>query len=113
MRASAGVRQPSVLRGRLLSVAATAARSSAVCLAQVGASGEVLAQQPVGVLVGPALPRALRIAEVDRQAGLDPQLGVLGHLGALVPGQRPAQLLGQRRDRCGDRVTHRDRRRDR
>ena len=29
---------------------------------------------------------------------------VLGHLGALIPGQRPAQLLGQRDDRGGDRV---------
>jgi hypothetical protein len=37
----------------------------------------------------------------------DPQLGVLGHLGALVPGQRPAQLFGQRGDRGGDRVTDR------
>src|SRR5437773_7798015 len=27
-----------------------------------------------------------------------------GHLGALVPGERAAQLLGQRRDRGGDRV---------
>jgi hypothetical protein len=32
---------------------------------EVGAFGEVLAQQPVGVLVGGALPRALRVAEVD------------------------------------------------
>ena len=57
---------------------------------QVGALGEVLAQQPVGVLVGAALPRAVWIAEVDRQAGLDPQLRVVCHLGALIPGQRPA-----------------------
>jgi hypothetical protein len=35
---------------------------------QVGSSGEVLAQQSVGVLVGAALPRALWIAEVDLQA---------------------------------------------
>ena len=38
---------------------------------------------------------------------VDPQLGVLGHLGALVPGQRAAQLLRQRCDRAGDRVTDR------
>jgi hypothetical protein len=42
--------------------------------------------------------------QVDRQAGIDAQLGVLGHLGALVPGQRPAQLLGQCLDRVGDGV---------
>ena len=31
--------------------------------AQVGALGEVLAQQPVGVLVGPALPGGVRSQE--------------------------------------------------
>src|SRR6266540_53575 len=72
---------------------------------QVGPSREVLAEQPVGVLVGAALPRALRIAEVDLQPAVDPKLRVLGHLGALVPDERAAQLLGQRRDRGGDRVT--------
>jgi hypothetical protein len=44
----------------------------------------------------------VRIAEEHLQAGVDAQLGVLGHLRALVPGQRPAQLLGQRHDRGGD-----------
>src|SRR3954452_22842842 len=33
-------------------------------LAEVGALGEVLAQQAIGVLVGAALPRAVRVAEV-------------------------------------------------
>jgi hypothetical protein len=32
---------------------------------EVGGFGEVLAQQPVGVLVGGALPRSVRVAEVD------------------------------------------------
>ena len=73
---------------------------------KVSASGEVLAEQAVGVLVGAALPWALRVAEVDLQTGIDPQLGVLGHLRALIPGQRAAQLLGQGEDRVGDRVTH-------
>ena len=50
------------------------------------------------------LPRAVRVAEVDRQPGVDAQLDVLGHLGALVPGQRSAQLVGQRGDRGGDGV---------
>ena len=38
---------------------------------EVGAFGQVLAQQPVGVLVAAALPRAVRIAEIDLHAGLD------------------------------------------
>jgi hypothetical protein len=71
---------------------------------EVGAPGEVLAKQSVGVLVRPALPGALRVAEVDRETGVDAQLGVLSHLGALVPGQRSSQLFGERRDRGGDRV---------
>src|SRR5215217_157277 len=62
---------------------------------EVGAFGEVLPEQPVGVLVGAALPRALRVAEVDLQAGLDLQAGVLGQLGALIPGQRAPQVRGQ------------------
>src|SRR4051794_32809621 len=49
------------------------------------------AQQAVGVLVGGALPRTVRVAEVDRQPGIDAQLRVLDHLGALVPGQRATQ----------------------
>ena len=36
---------------------------------EVGTLGEVLAQQAIGVLVRPALPRTLRIAEVDRGIG--------------------------------------------
>ena len=39
--------------------------------AQAGAFGEVLAQQAVGVLVGAALPGAVGVAEVDRDAGRD------------------------------------------
>src|SRR5207302_4782187 len=38
---------------------------------EVGAFGEVLAAQAVGVLVGAALPGAVRIAEVDVDAGVD------------------------------------------
>ena len=77
LRASAGVFQPRVLRGRLLSAAATASISSALQRDEVGALGEVLAQQPVGVLVRAALPGAVRVGEVDRDAGLDLELGVL------------------------------------
>ena len=42
--------------------------------AQVCAFGKVLAQQAVGVLIRPSLPRAMRIAEEDRQAGVYVQL---------------------------------------
>jgi hypothetical protein len=56
-----------------------------------------LAEQPVGVLVGAALPGALRLAEIDLKAGVDPKPRVLGDLGALIPDERAAPLLGQRR----------------
>src|SRR3954452_16919103 len=62
--------------------------------AEVGALGKVLAQQPVGVLVRATLPGAVGIADVDRHASLDPELGVLGHFRSLIPGQRLPQLLG-------------------
>ncbi len=55
--------------------------------AQVSALGEILAQQPIGVLVHAAMPRAVRIAEGDVQARVDLQPCVLGHLRSLIPGQ--------------------------
>ena len=39
-----------------------------------GAFGQVLADQPVGVLVGAALPGARRVADVHGQAGVDGEL---------------------------------------
>ena len=83
----------------VLSARATASRSLRAVSGEVGAFGEVLAEQAVGVLVGAALPGAVRVAEVDLdQPAVDPELGVLRHLRSLVPGQRPAELLGQRAD---------------
>ena len=55
--------------------------------AQVCAFGKVLTQQTVGVLIAATLPGALRVAEVNLETGIDPQLHVLGHLGTLVPSQ--------------------------
>jgi len=52
--------------------------------AEVGALGEVLAQQAVGVLVGAALPGGVRVAEVDLDAGVETDLFSVAHLGALV-----------------------------
>jgi hypothetical protein len=60
-------------------------------LAEVGALGEVLAQQPVGVLIGAALPGGVRIAEVDLDVGADVDWLLVAQLGSLVPGQRTAQ----------------------
>src|SRR5580693_7454147 len=54
---------------------------------EAGALGEVLAEQPAGVLVAAPLPRGVGVAEVDGDAGGDGELGVAGHLAALVPGQ--------------------------
>src|SRR3954464_10054667 len=75
--------------------------------AQVGPLREVLPQEPVGVLVRAALPRGMRVTEVDLQTRLDPQPRVLRHLRPLVPGQRAPQLLRQARDRARDRIAHR------
>src|SRR3954470_20554552 len=75
--------------------------------AEVGALWKVLAQKPVGVLVGAALPGAVGIAEVDLDACVDLQARVLGHLGSWVPGQRPSQLLRQGDDRARKGVANR------
>ena len=74
--------------------------SAGTVFGEVSSFREVLAEKTVGVLVGFSLPGAMRVAEVDRQTGA----GMLGHLDALVPGQQPAELFGQRRDRRGDGV---------
>jgi len=58
---------------------------------QVGALWHVLPQQAVGVLVGAALPRAVRIGKVDLHAGALGQGLVAMHLAALVVGHRLAQ----------------------
>jgi hypothetical protein len=75
--------------------------------AEIGSLGKVLAQQAVGVLVRAALPGAVRVTEVDLDPSGDPQMGVLCHLRALVPGQRLPQLLGQGGDRARDGVADR------
>ena len=74
---------------------------------EVGALRQVLAKEAVGVLVRSALPWRVWIAEVDGDARGDGEVGVIGHLGALVPGDRSAQLVGQRRDRSAHRGVHR------
>ena len=63
---------------------------------QVCALWEVLTQQAIGVLVGPALPWAVRVAEEYRYVGGGCEFDVAGHRCALIPGQRPADLGWER-----------------
>jgi hypothetical protein len=60
--------------------------------AEISALGKVLAKQTVGIFIAAALPRALRVAEVDFEASVDPKLSVLCHLDALISGQGAAQM---------------------
>ena len=50
------------------------------------------------------LPRAVRVAKVDREPAVRAQPHVLRHLRALIPGQRAAQLHGQAADLGGGSV---------
>jgi hypothetical protein len=56
----------------------------------LGTFGEVLTKQAVGVLVAAPLPGTARVAEIDRHAGGDRELGVRGYLFAVIPGERSA-----------------------
>ena len=60
---------------------------------QVSAFGQVLAQEPVDVLVAAALPRAVRVGKEHRYAGHFREALMLTHLLALVIGQRLAHRL--------------------
>src|ERR1700756_3029940 len=75
--------------------------------AEIGAFWKILAQQSVGVLIGAALPWAVRVTEIDLDASVDLQACVLSHLSSLIPSQRPTQLLRQANDRSRNGVAHR------
>ncbi len=62
---------------------------------QVGFFREVLSQQPVRVFVGAALPRTLRITEVDFHIRGHREALVFGHLQPSVPRQRAPQGRGE------------------
>src|SRR5665811_1563414 len=62
---------------------------------QVGSLGKVLSQQTIGVLVGTALPRTLRIAEVNVDVGRQRKSSMIRKFLAPVPGQRLIQLTRQ------------------
>jgi len=63
--------------------------------AQVGALGQVLAQQAVGVLACAALPGTVGVAEVDH-AGSGGEILVASQLFALIVGQAVTQWCGDR-----------------
>jgi hypothetical protein len=56
-------------------------------LAEVRLLREVLAEQPVAVLVAATLPRAVGVAVVHGHTGRGCDVGVPGHLDPAVPGQ--------------------------
>ncbi len=58
---------------------------------QMRALGQILAPQAIGVLVGPALPRAVRISKAPLNGEPLGQVLVFRHLFAPIVGQRPAQ----------------------
>src|ERR1035441_3088312 len=62
---------------------------------QVSSLRKVLSQQTIGVLVGTALPRTLRIAEVNVAVGRQRKSSMTRKLLAPVPGQRLIQLTRQ------------------
>lgn len=83
---SVGVCPFETSRGRRLSRPRAARARGWADVVEVGALGEVLADQAVGVLVGGTLPGAVGVGEVDRDTGDGGEGGVLGHLSALIPG---------------------------
>ena len=54
---------------------------------QVGSFGEVLSEQTVGVLVGTALPRTARVAEVNIDVRRQAKPSMIREFLAAVPGQ--------------------------
>jgi CheY-like chemotaxis protein len=59
---------------------------------QVGALWKVLSQQAIGVLIRPALPRALRIAKINVDVGRQRKSSMIRKFLAPVPGQRLVQF---------------------
>ena len=60
---------------------------------QVGAFWKVLSQQAIGILVRPALPRALRVAKIDIDVGRHRKAPMIRQFLAPVPGQRLIQFF--------------------
>ena len=73
-------------------------------LVEIRALWRILAQQPVGVFVASALPRALWITEIDFQPRIDLKLRMLGHFRTLTPSQRALKMRRKFHDRPRNRV---------
>ena len=56
-------------------------------LAEIRAFWKVLTKQTIGIFVAATLPGTLRVTEVDIETGIDPQLRMLRHPDALIPGK--------------------------
>ena len=69
MNSSARQFQSRLLRGWVLSCQGDGIERGLAEHGQIGALGQVLAEQSVGVLIDTALPRAVRIGEVNFDAG--------------------------------------------
>ena len=93
-----GLVEPEAFAGSVVELCRDAVEVEVGVEAEVGALGEVLAQEAVGVLVAGALPRGVRVTEEDRDIGVDLDLLSLAQLDALVPGEGPAQGLWERLD---------------
>ena len=76
--ACAGVMPPRVLRGRSLSSVATSRSRWGECTDRSVPLGKCWRSKPVRVLVGPPLPRAVRVAEVDDASVACAELGIGG-----------------------------------
>ena len=87
-----GVIQSRVCRGLPLSWWAAKSRSFWVSLDMSVVLGKYWRRSPL--VFSPSLPRRPGVTEVDLDASVDGELGVLGHFFALIPGQRPPQVFG-------------------
>ena len=70
---------------------------------EVGPLRQILAQQAVRVLVGPALPRTVGIAEIDLHPGGDREGAMGRQFQAAIPGQRGHEAGGQSPHVLGER----------
>lgn len=71
-------------------------------LGQAGSLWHLPEEQPIGVLVGPALPRNVRIAKQNRYAGRPGEGLVVGHQKTLLLCHGAHQLSRQGLDRLFD-----------
>src|SRR5215212_3104683 len=95
VEASGGCEPSEGTTGALVELAGDVIEPLPVDPGEVDGAGEVLAQQPIGVLVGAPLPGAAGVTEVHGDAAGGGEALVRGHFAALVPGERAAQMGGE------------------